>query len=90
MLVVCVFTSFSRPSRILKIFVDILPNKCRNNHYDRLYVNRDSSFLPVDKQPDKRLRASFKTFSHTGPFRIQVTCTQCGGSCRYVKAGTKF
>ncbi|KAI3818672.1 hypothetical protein L1987_12487 [Smallanthus sonchifolius] len=43
--------------------------------------------VPPGTKPEtcRRCKGAGMTFSQTGPFRIQVTCTQCGGSGRYVK-----
>ncbi|KAF5756699.1 putative Heat shock protein DnaJ, cysteine-rich [Helianthus annuus] len=44
--------------------------------------------VPPGTKPEtcRRCKGAGMTFSQTGPFRIQVTCTQCGGSGRYVKS----
>ncbi|CAH1416025.1 unnamed protein product [Lactuca virosa] len=45
------------------------------------------SGVPPGTKPEtcRRCKGAGMTFSQTGPFRIQVTCTQCGGSGKYVK-----
>ncbi|KAL8229712.1 hypothetical protein R6Q57_014612, partial [Mikania cordata] len=44
--------------------------------------------VPPGTKPEtcRRCKGAGMTISQTGPFRIQVTCTQCGGSGKYVKS----
>ncbi|CAH1448822.1 unnamed protein product [Lactuca virosa] len=43
--------------------------------------------IPPGTKPEtcRRCKGAGMTMSQTGPFRIQITCPQCGGSGKYVK-----